>query len=63
MVVITLQLGVAILTVSELPFVDFLAGGISLVSGILAIRYSFNAASLVLGAALIGWGASFFGYT
>ena len=58
MVVVTLQLGVATLTVSEPPFLDFLAIGIAVVAAVLAIRYSFNAASLVLGAALIGWLAS-----
>lgn len=58
MLVVTLQLGIATLTVSEPPFVDFLAVGIAVVAAVLAIRYSFNAASLVLGAALIGWLAS-----
>ena len=63
MVVVTLQLGVATLTISEPPFLDFLAVVIAIIAAVLAIRYSFNAAILVFGAALIGWGASFFRYT
>lgn len=63
MAVVTLQLGAATLTVPKPPFVDFLAVAITIVSAILAIRFSINAASLVLGAALIGWGALLLGYT
>ncbi|MDP8965315.1 MAG: chromate efflux transporter [Cyanobacteriota bacterium] len=61
MAVVTLQLGAATLTVPEAPFVDFLALAIAIVSAILAIRFSINAAWLVLGAALIGLIASVLG--
>ena len=61
MAVVTLQLGAATLTVPEAPFVDFLAVAIAIVSAILAIRFSLNAAWLVLGAALIGLTASLLG--
>ena len=61
MAVVTLQLGVAALTTPEAPFVDFLAVAIAIVSAILAIRFSINAAWLVLGAALIGLIASVLG--
>jgi chromate transporter len=61
MAVVTLQLGAATLTVPEAPFVDFLAVAIAIVSAILAIRFSINAAWLVLGAALIGLTASLLG--
>lgn len=62
MAVVTLQLGAATLTVPKPPFVDFLAAVIAIVSAVLAIR-SINAPSLILGAALIGWGAVLLGYT
>ncbi len=62
MAVVTLQLGAATLTVPKPPFVDFLAAAIAIVSAVLAIR-SINAPSLILGAALIGWGAVLLGYT
>ncbi len=62
MAVVTFQLGTATLTVPEAPFVDFLAGAIAIVSAVLAIRFNISAAWLVLGAALIGWGASLLGY-
>jgi chromate transporter len=62
MAVVTFQLGAATLTVPEAPFVDFLAGAIAIVSAVLAIRFNISAAWLVLGAALIGWGASLLGY-
>ena len=61
MAVVTLQLGVTTLTVPKAPFVDFLAVAIAIVSAILAIRFSINAAWLVLGAALIGLTASLLG--
>ena len=61
MAVVTLQLGFATLIISKPPFVDFLAVAIALVSAVLAIRYNINAAWLVLGAAVIGWIAIFFG--
>lgn len=63
MVVVTLQLGAATLTVAKPPYVDFLAVVIAVISAILAIRYQINAAWIVLGAACIGWGASLLGYT
>lgn len=63
MVVVTLQLGAATLTVPEFPFMDFLAVAIAIVSAVLAIRFQFNAAWLVVGAAAIGWVASRLGYS
>lgn len=62
MVVVTLQLGVATLTILKPPYIDFWAVLIAIVAGILAIRYQINAAWIVLGAALIGWGVSFLSY-
>lgn len=61
--VVTLQLGVTTLTVLKFPFIDFLAVAIAIMSAVLAIRFQFNAAWLVLGAAVIGWGASLLGYS
>ena len=61
MFVVTLQLGVATLTTTKTPYLDFLAVAIAIISAILAIRYQINAAWIVLGAALIGLGASFLG--
>lgn len=55
MAVVTLQLGVATLTSAEPPYVNVLPVAITLVTAILAIRFSVNAAWLVLGAAGIGW--------
>ncbi|MHC5737531.1 chromate efflux transporter [Nostoc sp.] len=63
MVVTTLQLGAATLTLPQAPFVDFLGCAIAIVSAILAIHFRINAAWLVFGSALIGWGASLLGYT
>ncbi|OYD97993.1 chromate transporter [Nostoc sp. 'Peltigera membranacea cyanobiont' 210A] len=63
MVVTTLQLGAATLTLPQAPFVDFLGLAIAIVSAILAIRFRINAAWLVFGSAFIGWGASLLGYT
>ncbi|MEH2203063.1 MAG: chromate efflux transporter [Nostoc sp.] len=63
MVVTTLQLGTATLTLPQAPFVDFLGLAIAIVSAILAIRFRINAAWLVFGSAFIGWGASLLGYT
>lgn len=63
MALVTLQLGAATLTVPETPFVDFLAIAIAIAGAVLAIRFQFNAASLVLGGALIGWLALLLGYT
>ncbi|MEA5550347.1 chromate efflux transporter [Anabaena cylindrica UHCC 0172] len=62
MVVTTLQLGVATLTLSQFPYVDLFGLAIALTSAILAIRYSINAAWLVLSGSLIGWVASVLGY-
>ncbi|MBE9104162.1 chromate efflux transporter [Nostoc cf. edaphicum LEGE 07299] len=63
MVVTTLQLGTATLTLPQAPFVDFLGLAIAIVSAILAIRFRINAAWLVFSSAFIGWGASLLGYT
>ncbi|MEJ6480137.1 chromate efflux transporter [Nostoc punctiforme UO1] len=63
MVVTTLQLGAATLTLPQAPFVDFLGLAIAIVSAILAIRFRINAAWLVFGSAFIGWGATLLGYT
>ncbi|MEH2088124.1 chromate efflux transporter [Nostoc sp.] len=63
MVVTTVQLGVATLTLPQAPFVDFLGLAIAIVSAILAIHFRINAAWLVFGSAFIGWGASLLGYT
>ena len=63
MVVTTLQLGTATLTLPQAPFVDFLGLAIAIVSAILAIHFRINAAWLVFGSAFIGWGASLLGYT
>lgn len=63
MVVTTLQLGTATLTLPQSPFIDFLGLAIAIVSAILAIHFRINAAWLVFGSAFIGWGASLLGYT
>ncbi|MEH2024950.1 chromate efflux transporter [Nostoc sp.] len=63
MVVTTVQLGTATLTLPQAPFVDFLGLAIAIVSAILAIHFRINAAWLVFGSAFMGWGASFWGYT
>ncbi|MEH2209012.1 chromate efflux transporter [Nostoc sp.] len=63
MVVTTLQLGTATLTLPQAPFVDFLGLAIAIVSAILAIHFRINAGWLVFGSAFIGWGASLLGYT
>ncbi|WP_448268788.1 chromate efflux transporter [Nostoc sp. DSM 114159] len=63
MVVTTLQLGTATLTLPQAPFVDFLGLAIAIVSAILAIHFRINAAWLVFGSAFIGWVASLLGYT
>jgi chromate transporter len=63
MVVTTLRLGVTNLTLSTTaPYVDFLGLAIALICAVLAIRYSVNAAWLVLGGGFIGWTASILGY-
>lgn len=62
MLVVTLQLAAATLTLPKAPFLDFLAVAIAIISAVLAIRFRINAAWLVLGGAVIGWGAAFFGY-
>ncbi|MEH2009363.1 chromate efflux transporter [Nostoc sp.] len=63
MVITTLQLGAATLILPQAPFIDFLGLAIAIVSAILVIRLGINAAWLVFGSALIGWGASLLGYT
>lgn len=62
MVVTTLQLGKATLTLPQAPYVDFLAVAIALTAAVFALRFRINAAWLVLGGAVIGWGASLLGY-
>jgi chromate transporter len=59
MVVTTIQLGIATL---NLPKIDLLGLAITVTSAILIIRYRINAAWLVLGGAVVGWIAVFFGY-
>ncbi len=61
MVVVTIQLATSTLILPKAPFVDFLAVAIALISAILAIRFRINTAWLVLGGAVIGWGAAFLG--
>ncbi|MFK0732615.1 MAG: chromate efflux transporter [Gloeotrichia echinulata GP01] len=61
MVVVTFQVGVATLSLAKLPFVDLFGLAIAIISAVLAIRFRINAAWLVLGGAIIGWGASLFG--
>ncbi|MCM0590725.1 MAG: chromate efflux transporter [Gloeotrichia echinulata DVL01] len=61
MVVVTFQVGVATLSLAKLPFVDFFGLAIAIISAVLAIRFRINAAWLVLGGAIIGWGASLLG--
>lgn len=61
MVVVTFQVGVATLSLAKPPFVDFFGLAIAIISAVLAIRFRINAAWLVLGGALLGWGASLFG--
>ncbi|MCU0542627.1 MAG: chromate efflux transporter [Oscillatoriaceae cyanobacterium Prado104] len=63
MAVVTVQLGMAILTVPKAPFLDIFAVAIALISAVLVIRYKINAAWLILGAALMGWVAFILGYT
>ncbi|MBE9057816.1 chromate efflux transporter [Sphaerospermopsis sp. LEGE 08334] len=62
MVVTTLELGITTLTFEKVPYVDFLGLIIFLISAVLAIRYQINAAWLVLGGGLIGWGVKILGY-
>ncbi|MEA5575189.1 chromate efflux transporter [Anabaena sp. UHCC 0451] len=62
MVVTTLQLGIVTLTIEKVPYIDFFSLVIFLISAVLAIRYRINAAWLVLGGGLIGWGISVLGY-
>jgi chromate transporter len=62
MVVVTIQLAIATLTLPKAPFLDFLAVAIAIISAVLAIRFRINAAWLVLGGAVIGWGAALLGY-
>ncbi len=55
MVVVSLQLGIATLTLPQAPFVDFLAVAIALVSAVLLIRFKVNSAWLVAAGAIVGW--------
>ncbi|MEA5573077.1 chromate efflux transporter [Calothrix sp. UHCC 0171] len=60
MVVVTLQLGIATLTLTKAPFVDFLAVIIAIISAVLLIRCQVNSAWLVGGGAIIGLLTSLF---
>lgn len=62
MAVVTLQLAIATLGKSTLPYVDGLAVAIAIISAILAMRLRVNAAWLVLGGAVVGWVAFSLGY-
>ncbi len=62
MVLTTIQLGIATLTLPKIPYIDFLGLGIAVISAILVIRYHINAAFLILAGGIIGWGAVIFGY-
>ncbi|WP_016952369.1 chromate efflux transporter [Anabaena sp. PCC 7108] len=62
MVLATLQLAIATLTIQKAPYMDFIASAIALISVILVLRYRINAAWLVCGGGLIGWVAYLFGY-
>ncbi|MTJ51743.1 chromate efflux transporter [Anabaena sp. UHCC 0253] len=63
MVLTTIQLAIATLSLTKTPYIDFLGLGIAIISGILVIRYRINAVYLILGGAMIGWGAAIFGYS
>ncbi|MTJ07753.1 chromate efflux transporter [Anabaena sp. UHCC 0204] len=62
MVLTTIQLAIATLSLTKTPCIDFLGLGIAIISGILVLRYRINAVYLILGGAMIGWGAAIFGY-
>ena len=62
MVLTTIQLGIATLTLPKIPYIDFLGLGITVTSAILVIRYHINTAFLILAGGIIGWGAVIFGY-
>jgi chromate transporter len=62
MVITTIQLGIATLAVPKVPYIDLFGLVIAIVSAILVIRYHINAAYLILGGAIIGWGGIMFGY-
>jgi len=62
MVLTTMQLAMATLILPKTHYVDFLGLGIALISAILVIHYRINAAYLILGGGIIGWGALMFGY-
>ncbi|MFO0052006.1 MAG: chromate efflux transporter [Dolichospermum sp.] len=62
MVVAALQLGIATLNIAKPPYVDILGIAIALTSIVLTTRYRINAAWLVLGSSLIGYGAMALGY-
>ncbi|MDP5016624.1 MAG: chromate efflux transporter [Dolichospermum sp.] len=63
MVITTMQLGIATLIFPKTHYLDFLGLGIAVISAILVIRYRINAALLILGGGIIGWGAVIFGYS
>jgi chromate transporter len=62
MVVATLQLALATLTIAKSPYVDIFAIAIALISTILITRYRVNAAWLVLGSGLIGFAGMTLGF-
>ncbi|WP_017653133.1 chromate efflux transporter [Fortiea contorta] len=62
MVVVTLQLAVATLSLPKAPYLDFLAVAIATIAAVLAIRFRINAAWLVLGGAVVGAIAALLGY-
>jgi chromate transporter len=62
MVLTTMQLAIVTLKLTKTPDIDFLGLGITIISGILVIRYRINAVYLILGGAMIGWVAVMFGY-
>ncbi|GAP94720.1 chromate efflux transporter [Leptolyngbya sp. NIES-2104] len=62
MAAVTVQLAIATLGKSTVPYVDLLAIAIALISAVLALRFRVGAAWLVVGGALIGWIALTLGY-
>lgn len=54
MVVVTIQLGIATISLPVAPFIDLFAIAIALASAVLSIRFNINSACLVLGGALAG---------
>ncbi len=59
-IITTIQLGIATLIIPQAPYIDILGMAITLVAAVLTVYYRINAAWIVLGGALIGWGATLF---